>query len=423
MTKSLRGTKDILPKEIGTWRFLEETARDLFNIYGYKEIQTPIIEEAVLFVKSVGPSTDVVQKEMFVFKDKGGREIALRPEATAGVVRAYVENLLDSSVGLLKLFYIGAMFRGERPQSGRQRQFHQIGVEAIGSDSPFLDAEVISLSEEYLKLIGVRDNRIRINSLGCKKDKPHITDFYKKKLKEKIEELCPDCKKRLERSVLRIFDCKNDRCKSVVNSLTPIVSVICQDCQQHFKEVKNSLLEIGCNFIEDPFLARGLDYYTRTVFEITSSSLGAKDAIGAGGRYDNLVKDLGAKKDIPAIGFAFGIERLLIAADEALREKRTSPIQLDVFIATTARGPYNEAFGFLKRLREERLISEIDYEERSLKSQMRRAEKLGARFVVIFGEEELKRGRVVLRDMRKGEQEEVGINKAVESIKQKISEW
>ncbi len=417
MIKSLRGTKDILSKEIILWRFLEDTARDLFNIYGYKEIRTPIIEEAALFIKSVGPTTDIGQKEMFVFKDRGGRDIALRPEATAGVVRAYIENILGVSLGLSKFFYIGAMFRGERPQAGRQRQFHQLGVEAIGSDSPFLDAEVIALSEEYLKSAGIKDYRIKINSLGCKKDKPNITDFYKKELKGRIEELCPDCKKRIERSVLRIFDCKNNRCRAVVNSLTPIIEVICLDCQQHYKAVKDSLSEIGCNFIEDSFLARGLDYYTRTVFEITSDSLGAKDAIGAGGRYDNLVKDLGGKKDTPAIGFAFGIERLLIATDEALREKKTTSIKSDVFIATATRSSYNEAFRFLKWLREERFVSEIDYDGRSLKSQMRRAEKLGARFVVIFGEEELKKGRVVLRDMQKGEQEEVELSKAIEKIK------
>jgi len=411
MLKALRGTKDILPRDVGIWQRIEDSSRDIFSIYGYKEIRTPIIEEAALFIRSIGDTTDIVQKEMYVFSDRGGRSIALRPEATASIVRAYLENSMGQKEVLTKLFYIGPMFRSERPQKGRQRQFHQLGVEAIGSGSPFLDAEVISLAVRFLDRLGTSDFNLNINSLGCQKDKSKIIKKCRKDIAPRMDSLCSECKERYSKNVLRVFDCKNTSCREAVKDIA-FEDLICKDCRQHFETVKKGLEKIGIRYTVDSRMARGLDYYTRTVFEITQGDLGAKDAICAGGRYDNLIEDMGGKAT-QAIGFAFGIERLILSVKENISQ--SNPCS-DVFIATAGKDLYEQAFMLMNLLRDKQISCDMDYEDRSLKAQLRKAEKLQAGFVIIFGEEEFRQRKVVLRDMRNRSQAEVELKDIVGKI-------
>ena len=415
MIKALRGTKDILPDKIGLWHYIGSIGRDIFNIYGYKEIKTPIIEEASLFIRSIGGATDIVQKEMYVFSDRGGRNIALRPEATASIVRAGIENSLFQAGSVSRLFYMGPMFRSERPQQGRQRQFYQIGVEAVGSDSPFVDAEVIALAAGFLEKLGIKKFHVKLNSLGCRQDKISVMEKYKESFRPHLEKLCETCKGRFDKNVLRIFDCKEDTCKSIAENIK-IENVLCGDCAGHFEKVKKGLDILGIEYTVDHKIVRGLDYYTKTVFEITQEDLGAKDAICAGGRYNNLVKELGGK-DTPAIGFAFGMERLA-AALKQLSAVSCQPSAVNVFVAVTGDALYSEAFKLLETLRRSGIAGEIDYDSKSLKAQMRKAEKLGARFVVILGDEEFKNNKVVLRNMKNRSQEEVSLSEIAAKLKQ-----
>ncbi|MDP6685696.1 MAG: histidine--tRNA ligase [Candidatus Omnitrophota bacterium] len=416
MPKALRGTKDILPSEISLWQYMESSARYIFSIYGYKEIRTPIIEEANLFIRSIGDNTDIVKKEMYVFTDRGKRTIALRPEATASIVRAYLENSLGQKESLTKLFYIGPMFRSERPQKGRQRQFHQLGVEAIGSDSPFLDVEAIVLAVKLLEKLGVKGFEVRINSLGCQKDKLGIIKHNRKNIKPLLSSLCSECKDRFDKNVLRIFDCKNEKCRDVVKGIKS-GNCLCKGCEGHFDSVKKSLTRLGIKYVVDQKIVRGLDYYTKTVFEVTQKDLGAKDAICAGGRYNNLIHEMGGNK-IPAVGFAFGTERLILALDKDVLPSGPS---LDVFVAASSEDLREEAFSFLNALRSKGLSSDTDYEKKSLKAQMRKAEKLQARFVVIFGEEEFRENKVVLRDMEKRAQKTIALDSVASEIERKHS--
>ena len=413
MIKALRGTKDILPDKVNIWQHIEATGRDIFNIYGYKEIRTPIIEEAGLFIRSIGDATDIVQKEMYIFSDRGGRNIALRPEATASIARAYIENSLFRSGGVTKLFYMGPMFRSERPQQGRQRQFYQTGLEAIGSDNPLIDVEVIALAARFLERLGIEKFHIKLNSLGCQKDKIRVIEKHKESFRPHLEKLCETCKERFDKNVLRIFDCKEDSCKLIAENVKA-ESALCGECAEHFEKVKAGLDAINIQYTLDNKIVRGLDYYTKTVFEITQESLGAKDAVCAGGRYNNLVKELGGK-DAPAIGFAFGMERLMLALTD-VAGNRPQVSGLDVFVAVTGGELYNEAFKLLNSLRGAGISSEIDYDAKSLKAQLGKAEKLGAKFVVILGEEEFKSNKVVLKDMEKRSQEEVQLDKLIAEL-------
>ena len=411
MLKRLRGTKDILPADVGVWRHIESSARDIFDIYGYKEIRTPAIEEASLFIRSIGDDTDIVQKEMYVFTDRGGREIALRPEATASIVRAYLENSLGHNQDVVKLFYIGPMFRSERPQKGRQRQFHQLGVEAIGSDSPFLEVEVISLAVNILKGLEIKGFVLKINTLGCEDDKSRTIERYKEQLKPYVDSLCDECKTRYTRNVLRVLDCKSARCKDVVKKVN-FEQSLCKDCTDNFKSVQGMLREVDIAFTLDPTLVRGLDYYTRTIFEIVQEDLGSKDAICAGGRYDNLIKQMGGE-DTPAIGFAFGIERLMISL-----RKNIEPA-LDVFVTRTDEELIKESYMVMNSLREGGISCDMAYEKKSLKAQMKKAERSGARYVTILGDIELKQDKVMLRDMTTGAQEAVKLKDAIKKIKER----
>lgn len=411
MLKTLRGTKDILPEEVRLWQYIELSARNIFAIYGYREIRTPIIEEASLFIRSIGDTTDIVQKEMYVFSDRGNRTIALRPEATASVARAYLESHRAHTESLSKFFYIGPMFRSERPQKGRQRQFHQLGVEAIGSDDPLLDAEVIILAFKFLKNLGFNDFELKINSLGCKKDKKALIEKYRRTIKPYLKSLCDECRARSAKNVLRVFDCKNEECHRVIKDIK-FENLLCKDCIRHFESVKKGLDRAGVSYVIDPKIVRGLDYYTKTVFEMTYKDLGAKDAICAGGRYNNLIEELGGK-DTPAIGFSFGIERLILVAE---KKAGLDEYGIRVFVATAGEDFKDEAFLIMGSLRDAGISCDMEYEKKSLKSQMKKAERLGSRFVVILGEEEFRRNKVILRDMAKRSQEEVDLVNIAEKV-------
>ncbi len=411
--KSIRGTKDILPEEVNGWVTVENLARELFARYGFAEIRTPIIEETALFKRSIGDTTDIVQKQMYTFQDRGERSITLRPEGTAPIVRAYLENNINNKQGLTKLFYMGPMFRAERPQAGRQRQFHQIGVEAIGSASPYLDAEVISVLSVFLEKSKVKDFTININSLGCKKDKEEFAVSLKKALEPKRKNLCEDCQERFDKNVLRILDCKNPDCKKEVSKVS-MISCLCKDCKGHFDKVKENLDLLRIKYSINNNLVRGLDYYTGTVFEVTASGLGSQDAVAAGGRYDNLIRDLGGPA-MPAIGFAIGVERLLMAQNNVGNRHACSLHY--VYFATLGEAARKKAFELASELRNSGIVCQMEFEEKSLKSQLKAASNQECKYAVIIGDDELKKGKVILRDMSKSEQIEIELNKITEHIK------
>lgn len=398
--KALRGTKDLLPEEARLWTALEGRARKTFACFGFSEIRTPVIEESSLFVRSIGQGTDIVEKQMFTFLDRGERSITLRPEATASVVRAYLENGLDNDVGFAKLFYIGAMFRAERPQAGRLRQFHQIGVEAIGSYSAYLDAEIIALLGAVLDSFDIIGYKIRLNSLGCAKDKKELSAALRGSLEGKADDLCDDCKVRYEKNVLRILDCKDEKCKNAVRKIFKgTEACLCPECRAHFDSVRGAMDALKIDYEVDPYLVRGLDYYTKTTFEVTHQKLGAQDAIAAGGRYDNLISDLdGPEKG--ACGFAIGMERAAMAIRDIPRPEKG----INIYVATIGDEAYKLGFRMTMELRNKGISADIDYEEKSLKAQMRAADKAGARLVALIGEDEIKNHSVTVRDMRTKEQ-------------------
>ncbi|MDP8265589.1 MAG: histidine--tRNA ligase [Candidatus Aceula meridiana] len=420
-----RGTSDILPSQAIVWQELESKARELFCLYNYREIRTPIFEEIELFARSMGQASDIVEKQMLTLeKNKregedgiGKKSYALRPEGTASVVRAYIENNLDKKESLSKLFYIGPMFRGERPQKGRLRQFSQIGAEAIGvqSATPFLDAEMIALSVNLLKAFGIEDYTLKLNSLGTPKDKEKFASSLRAKLGVKKESLCQTCQKRFEKNIFRVLDCKNKNCQEIVSALKISNDYLSKESQEYFNLVIGSLDKMSIQYQKMPTLVRGLDYYTQTVFEITSKSLGSQDALGAGGRYNNLVQDLGGSGDVEAIGFSLGVERILLALDD--QEISNKP--LDIYAVAFDNKAFEKAFEVLGVLRAQGICCDINYRAGSVKSQMRAADKSGTRYVMILGEDEMKKSIATLKDMQSGTQEEVALNNVADWIKAK----
>ncbi len=401
MFKRIPGTKDILPQESSSWQAVENTARKIFSLYNYQEMRTPVIEEAALFNRTLGAATEIVQKQMFLIHNQ--QDIyALRPEGTASIVRSYLENNLEKTCGFVKLYYIGPMFRLERPQKGRLRQFHHIGVEAIGSDAASLDIEVISLAEELLKNFGITGYRIKLNSLGCPKDKQALGTALHQNFKGKLTQLCADCQQRAQNNVLRILDCKNEACQQIVKSLGLGPSHLCPDCLEHFQAVQEGLHNLGLAFQVDPQLVRGLDYYNRTVFEITHSDLGSQDAIGAGGRYNNLVQELGGP-ELGGIGFAFGIERLLLVANSL----NQAPAKRLIYLITLGQAAKSSGQKILKQLRQAGICADTDYLNKSLKAALRAANDAGAASVLILGEDELKNNAITVRDMLNSTQREI----------------
>ncbi len=415
MFKRISGTKDLLPQEISWWQEIEEKSRRIFSLYNYQEIRPPLIEEASLFNRCLGQTSEITQKQMFLIKNK--EELyALRPEGTASIVRAYIENGLAKNIGFVKLYYIGPMFRLERPQKGRLRQFHHIGCEAIGSGDASLDIEVISLADTLLKNFSILEYKIKINTLGCPEDKKRLMEILRREFKDKVALLCQDCKRRFKENILRILDCKNETCIEVVRKINIQSRFLCEDCNKHFSKVKEGLDALNIKYEISPYLVRGLDYYTRTVFEITHPDLGSQDALGAGGRYDSLVHQLGGPQ-LGAMGFAFGMERLyLVSKSKGLKVKSENLVYL-ICLGEEAKG---EGIKLLANLRQSGITSDTDYENKSLKGAMRKANDSGARFVLILGEDELKKKVITLKDMQSGSQEELVLDKCTENIRNKL---
>lgn len=412
MFKRIPGTKDILPDEIGCWQRIEEAARRVFALYNYSEVRFPLIEDIALFNRSLGESAEIVQKQMFVIKNASDT-YALRPEGTAPVARAYIENNLDKNKGLVKLYYSGPMFRLERPQKGRLRQFHHLGCEVIGSSNPMVDVEVISLADTLLKAFGVDGYVIEVNSLGCAKDKNGFIRFLRDSLKPHLAGLCPECNERFGRNALRILDCKNPLCRETVSGLLKSGDgFLCNACLGHAREVRNGLDSLGIKYKVNPCLVRGLDYYTSTVFEIKHTGLGAQDAIGAGGRYDNLIRELGGP-GAGAMGFAFGMERLILVShqDSVGREQRGL-----AYLITLGDKAGKEGLRLLGALRGAGIPSDTDYENKSLKGAMRKANDAGASRVLILGDDELKKQVISLRDMHTSQQREVPLKNLIEEL-------
>jgi len=417
--RSVKGMEDILPQDVGIWQYLERAARTELESYGYREIRTPIVEDTSVFVRGIGETTDIVTKEMYTFTDRKERSLTLRPEGTAPIVRAYIEHSLDQVSPVLRLYYIGPMFRAERPQKGRSRQFHQIGVEVFGAESPYADVEVIMQAASLLKLFGLSGFTIKLNSLGCKKDKDAFADKLKKFLEDKKSRLCADCKERIKKNVLRVLDCKEESCMQVVRESPNILESLCVPCKDHFDKVKRCLESVKVEFKETKNLVRGLDYYTGTVFEITHMSLGGQDAIGAGGRYDNLVKDLGGPS-VGAVGYALGIERIIIALKKELPASKNV-----VYIATLGDAAKINGVQLAEKIRRDAelqgFIVLTDITESSLKSQMRSADKNNAKVVLILGDEELKQNKVVIKDMVGAkEQVCVGLDSAIDELRKRL---
>ncbi len=413
--QGVKGMEDLLPHDAGAWQELESLARLALERAGYAEIRTPILEDTAVFTRSIGEETDIVRKEMFTFSDRKERSLTMRPEGTAPIVRAYVEHSLDQVSTESRLYYIGPMFRAERPQKGRLRQFHQIGVEVIGTSSHYADVEVISCLDGMLKAFGLENFTMKLNSLGCKTDKENFNKKLYDYLKDKKGRLCEDCKVRMEKNVLRVLDCKNDSCVELLGGAPRVTDSLCEACAGHFDRTKKALNSMGVAFTETKNLVRGLDYYTGVVFEVVHESLGGQDALAAGGRYDTLVKDMGGP-DVGAVGFAVGMERVLIA----LGERRPGPDKKTIFIATLGDAAKTEGLKVAGRLRSAGLTALTDIKDSSLKSQMRSADKFGARIVLILGDEELKGGNIVVKDMESKDQVTVKIDSVKEEIEKRL---
>lgn len=395
--KVVRGTKDILPEEIGLWQEIENAAHRIFELYGYKEIRTPVFEATSLFERGIGEGTEVVAKQMYTFLDKKKRSITLRPEATASVVRAYLEHSLRQDGGLVQLYYIGPMFRYERPQAGRQRQFWQLGTELFGSSHPARDAELIGMIIQLFKELGLKGLRTEINSVGCSLCRPKFICALKDHFQEQNTLLCPDCQDRLEKNPLRILDCKKDICRSLILKGPGIDDYLCKDCLTHLDQVRGYLDLLNISYVTNPHLVRGLDYYIRTVFEIIDERLGAQDALAAGGRYDELVSDFGGPPT-PALGFAAGIERIVLSL-EKVKGKGTEKEDLDVYIASIDDAADGVSLKMAENLRKAGAKVILSCESRSAKNQARLANKSKGRFLVVIGENELSEGMVRPKDM------------------------
>ncbi len=397
-----RGTEDVLPQESKLWQFVENTARSVSERFGYMESRTPVFENTELFQRGVGDTTDVVQKEMYTFEDKGGRSITLKPEGTASLVRSYIENSLYANPQPTKMSYITPCFRYEKPQSGRLREFHQFGVECFGASTPATDAEVISLAYMFLNELKLTGIKLNINSIGCPVCKKDYNEKLKAYFQSRKSELCPTCLERLEKNPMRIIDCKSPVCSEIAKDAPKMVDHLCGECSEHFEEVKTCLDNMGIEYTVNPDIVRGLDYYTKTVFEFVSDALGAQSTVCGGGRYSGLVEELGGKPT-DGIGFAAGIERLLLVLKKQQDVSEMSDASPDIFIA--AMGKDAERFGqkIIYEMRKKGLHARQDLCGRSLKAQMKYADKLGAKFSVVIGDNELAENKASLKNMKNGE--------------------
>lgn len=412
--QALRGTQDILPDQVYKWNYIESVIRDLCSRYDYKEIRTPIFEDTRLFLRGIGDTTDVVTKEMYSFEDRGGRSVTLRPENTASVVRAYLEHKLYGDQQTHKFFYIGSMFRYDRPQAGRYREFHQFGVEVLGAMSPAADAEVIALAYDLLKSLGLKDLSLHINSIGDSMCRPVYRDKLIEFFEKRKDHLCEDCRERLYKNPLRILDCKEEGCKKAAVGAPEITDYLCETCNEKFDAVKQYLSALEIPYTIDSRLVRGLDYYTNTAFEIQYLPLGAQSAICGGGRYDGLVEEMGGPA-IPGIGFAVGMERLLLALDmqNLIPFPEESP---KVYIAALGQDAVAEGLKIQHALRTKNILAELDLQGKSLKGQMKQAGKLKSIYTVIIGSDELQKGIAIVKDMEKGNQETVSLGSVADFI-------
>ena len=403
--KALNGFKDILPGEVGLWQRVETVARDIFARFNFSEIRLPILEHTDLFARAIGETTDIVEKEMYTFVDK---QVTMRPEATASLLRAYIEHGLHVQKPVQRLFTIGPMFRHERPQKGRLRQFHQMDAEVLGSASPRVDAEMMAMGAMLLTELGLSVT-LELNSLGCPACRPRFRESLLAFLADHHQALCDDCKRRSATNPLRVLDCKNPKCREQVLEAPSLQEYLCGDCADHFREVREGLDQLGVQYSLNKFMVRGLDYYTRTTFEFITGNLGAQAAVGAGGRYDGLIEQLGGPK-VPGIGFALGVERLVLLLQKLETEKQPSVTEL--FVAGIGEQPSRYAFTLTHALRAAGMRVAMDLEGRSLKSQMKQAGKLGAAHVLIIGDDELAAGKAALRNMATQQQQEIVLEEA-----------
>ena len=407
ITKGIRGTQDILPRDSYKWQVIEGVMLGEARVHGFKEIRVPVFEHTELFTRSVGESSDVVQKEMYTFNDKGGRSITLRPEVTASTVRAMLEHGLYNEGLPVKTCYIATCYRYEKPQAGRYREFHQFGVEMFGTASPAADAEIISLAKSVFDRLGVTGISLEINSIGCPKCRGKYYEALKQYFKEHVDELCPTCRERLERNPMRILDCKSPVCSEIAKNAPVVLDYICEECSEHFDGVKRYLDSVGIEYKVNPKIVRGLDYYTKTVFEFVCGEIGAQSTVCGGGRYDGLVAEIGGQ-DMPSLGFGMGMERLLLTMENQgikIEDERGC----DIYIAAIGTAGQLEAFNLVRQIRQASLIAESDVVGRSLKAQMKYADKIGAKFSMVLGDDEIKNGSAKIKNMKTGEQTEISL--------------
>lgn len=414
---AIRGFKDILPVDASLFWKVETIAREVFNAFGFREIRVPILEKTELFKRSIGETTDIVEKEMYTFADRDTELLTMRPEATASIIRAYIEHNMFANEQITKLFTIGPMFRRERPQKGRFRQFNQIDVELFGEDKPQADAETIFMLMHFLTRVGLKDLTLEINSLGCPSCRPLFSKAVIEFLKGRETNLCPDCQRRINTNPLRVFDCKVESCASMIVQAPIILDFLCSDCESHFSQVKSLLQDLNISFSVHPQMVRGLDYYTKTAFEVKTNALGAQNAVAGGGRYNGLVNYLGGP-EIPGIGFAVGFERLI----SCLPPKEENIFKTDIFIAALGTQAQKSAFTLTNELRRAGVSAEMDYSDKSLKAQLKRANKLNSSYTLIFGEKELQDKKALIRNMQTKEQRDIPFDALFDSIIKIIKE-
>lgn len=418
LTKAPRGTKDVIPSESYKWQYLENTFREVCKNFGYNELRTPVFEHTELFERGVGETTDVVQKEMYTFEDKGNRSITLKAEGTAPAARLYVENKLYADAQPIKTFYLTPVYRYERPQKGRLREHHQFGVEIYGSKNPSVDAEVISIADTLYKKLGITNIELQINSIGCPKCRADYDKALKEYLESKLDNLCKTCNSRFDKNPMRILDCKNEACQSELDDAPVILDYLCEECEVHFTDVKDYLDVLEVDYLVNPRIVRGLDYYTKTAFEFISSEIGAKSTVCGGGRYDGLIKEIGGP-DTPAIGFGMGIERLMLTLENNNIEI-PKPNGLDVYIVTMGDKAKKLAMKIVNQLRKIDISSDIDHLDRSVKAQFKYSNKVNSTYTLVIGEDEINKDVVSIKSMKNGDQEEIQLSNLVNKMKSKL---
>jgi len=410
-----KGTKDMLPQDAYKWHYVESVARSTAAKFGFKEIRTPMFEHTELFLRGVGETTDIVTKEMYTFEDKGGRSMTLRPEGTAGVARCFIENGLFQGVMPMKAYYIASVFRYEKPQNGRLREHHQFGVECYGSDSPSADAEGIALAHSFLSEVGLDSLELNINSIGCPKCRAEYNAALKAYIGENLQNMCGQCRQRFDKNPLRILDCKEKACKAITAKAPKITDYLCEDCNAHFEKVQNLLSKQGITYKVNPGIVRGLDYYTRTVFEFVSTDIGAQGTVCGGGRYNNLVEEVGGKPT-PAVGFGLGLERLLLVL-ENLNKLNACEEHTDLYVLPIGENAKEYALSLVSKLRSEGISAETDIMDRGIKAQMKYADKSGARYVVALGDDEIASGTIKLKNMSDGKEIPCEIDRIAEFVR------